>query len=194
MRITPARDAVLTAYAKSLIAYKAKQFSRKPGFSRSDEEDIAQELAAHLLAQAHHFDLNRASPNTFSARVIESKIAMILRDRGRHKRAVGLTARSLEQTPRTAEQHGASLRDTLADADLRRRTGAGDEVADRTETVAAVVKAFVSLPPGLQAVCRLLIDGTPASAARDLGISRRQVRNAMERIRVQFEAAGLGNS
>lgn len=189
-----ARDAVLTAYAQSLIRFKARQLSRKPGFSRSDEEDFAQELTLHLVAQAHQYDPKRASVNTFAARVIESKVRMMVRERRRQKRAAGFAAQSLEQTPRTADQVGASFWDNLADSDQRRRAGADDEVVDRSETVAAVVQAFASLPPELQDVCRLLIDGTSASTARNLGISRRQVRNAIARIREHFEAAGLGNS
>ena len=38
----PARDAVLTAYARMLINKKARQLCRKPGFSRSDQEDPAE--------------------------------------------------------------------------------------------------------------------------------------------------------
>ena len=40
----------------------------------------------------------------------------------------------------------------------------------------------------------LLADGTVAGIARELVISRRQVRNALERIRRRFETAGLANS
>ena len=187
------RDAVLTAYAESLIKFKARQLSRKPGFSLSDEEDVAQELTAHLLTQAGLYDPKRGSANTFADRVIKSAIAMMLRDRRRQKRAAGFTAQSLEQTD-VVQDHGiASLRDVLRPSDLGRRTGAGDEER-RAETVAAVIEAFQSLPPDLQDLCRRLIDGTAASAARELGISRRQFRNAIERVRHHFEASGLEDS
>ena len=189
----PARDAVLTAYAKSLIKFKARQLSQKPGFSRSDQEDVAQDLTAYLLARAHLFDPNRASVNTFANRVIKSAIAMMLRDRRRQKRAAGFAAQSLEQTYVRQDQGIASLRDVLRPSDLGRRTGTGDE-EHRAKTVLAVIEAVRSLPPDLQDLCRRLIDGTAASAARELGISRRQVRNAIERLRRHFEAAGLEDS
>lgn len=193
MGVKPNRDAVLTAYAQSLIKFKARQLSRKAGFSRSDEQDVAQELTMHLLARAHLFDPNRASANTFAERVIRTAVAMLLRDRRRQKRAAGFGAHSLEQTC-IVQDHGlASLREVLQSSDLGRRTGANDE-EHRAETIAAVIEALRSLPPELQDICRGLIDGSAASVARDLGISRRQVTTAIERIRSYFWAAGLGDS
>lgn len=193
MDSAPARDAALSAYAQSLIKFKARQLSRKPGFSRSDEEDVAQELTARLLAQAPLYDPKRASANTFAERVIKSAVAMLLRDRRRLKRAAGFTAQSLEQTY-VAQDHGiASLREMLRPSDLCRRTGAGEVDDRRAEAIALVVDAFRSLPPDLQDICRRLTDGTPAGTARDLRISRRQVQNAIERVRRHFEAADLGD-
>jgi RNA polymerase sigma-70 factor, ECF subfamily len=189
----PARDAVLTAYAQSLIRFKAKQLSRKPGFSRSDEDDVAQELTAHLLARAHLFDPSRASANTFAARVIQSAIAMLLRDRRRLKRAAGFAAQSLERTFVEQDQGMTSLREAIGALDLGRRTGADSEEGRRAEAVTDFVEVFQAMPPDLQDLCQRLIDGSEASVARDLGISSRQVRQALERIRNHFRAAGLGD-
>lgn len=188
-----ARDAVLSGYAKSLIRHKARQLCRNLGFSSTDREDLEQELTMHLLTKAHLFDPGRASSSTFAERVIRTTIAMMLRDRSRQKRAAGFKALSLEGTD-VVQGHGiASLRDLLRPSDLGRRTGMGDEER-RAETVAAVNDALQSLPPDLQDLCSRLINGTTASAARDMGISRRQVRNAIERVRRHFEASGLGDS
>jgi RNA polymerase sigma-70 factor, ECF subfamily len=189
----PAPHAVLTAYARSLIKFKARQLCRKPGFSRSDEDDLEQELTMRLLSKAHLYDPARASTNTFADRVIRSGIAMMLRDRLRQKRATGFTAQSLEAVPSDTNQDTGVLRDLLTIRDLQRRTGISADDLDRAELIAAVVHAVKSLPPDLQGVCRELIDGTISSAACNLGISRRQVRNAVARIRRHFEQAGLGN-
>jgi len=184
-------EAVLTAYARSLIKFKARQLSRKPGFSRSDEEDIAQELTLHLLAQAHHFDPQRGSANTFAARVIMPAVKMILRDRNRLKRAPGFTAQSLEDAHAHLDEAVVSLREVVTEADLRRRLSTAVNDHGRSELIAAVVEVFQSLPPDLQDLCRRLIDIPAASVAREMGISRRQLRKAIERIRLNFEAAGL---
>lgn len=193
MRSLSHRGAVLTEYAQSLIKFKARQLSRRPGFSRSDEEDVAQELTVHLLSKAHQFDPNRASVNTFADRVIRSAIAMLLRDRRRQKRAAGFAATSLEDIPAQSGGDVESLRDMLTEADLRRRIGIAASDQDRADLIAAVVEAMRSLPAADQETCRRLIEGSKASVARDLRVSRRQIRNAIERIRRHFEAAGLGD-
>jgi len=189
-----ARDAVLTAYAQSLIKFKARQLSRKPGFSRSDEEDVAQELTVHLLAQAHQFDAKRASASTFAERVISTKIAMLLRSRRRQKRAAGFTAQSLEQTHARSNEYLESLRNLLTEEDHHRRLGTVISDQARADTLAAVVEAVRSLPMADQDICRRLIEGSAASVARDLGISRRRLRKDIEPIRRHFESRGLKDS
>lgn len=194
MRPAHTGEAVLTAYVQQVIRIKARQLSRKRGFSRSDQDDLEQDLAMHLLQQARHYDPRRASLNTFAARVIESKARMILRDRRRLKRAAGFTARSLEERPQGASEEIALLRDRLTAADLGRRTGAVSDDPGRNETIAAIVEALQTLPSELQKVCRQLMEGNVSSAARDLDTSRRQVHSAIERIRLHFEKCGLGDS
>lgn len=181
----PARDAVFTAYAKSLIKYKARQLSRKTGFSRTDEKDIAQGLVLALLAKAHLYDSSRSSQNTFVDRVVRSAIAMLLRDRRRLKRAAGFTAESLDK-PSSCDADTAPLRDSLPASGP-----SGPETVEQADFVAAMGNVVESLPPDLQGIAaRLKID--PVSAvARDMGISRRQVRNAIEHIRNHFESKGL---
>lgn len=64
-----APDAALTPYAKSLIAFKAKQLCRKPGFGRCDEDDLVQDLTLCLLEKGDRYDPSRgASIDTFAIR------------------------------------------------------------------------------------------------------------------------------
>lgn len=191
MGTRPTGDAVLTTYAKSVIRFKAYQLSRKPGCSRSDEEDFAQELTAYLLGQAHLFDPNRASADTFADRVVNSAVAMILRGRRRQKRAAGFKALSLDSTALRKANKSVALRDVLAPSDLNRRTGM--DSGDTPPTDLDVMEAWQSLPPNLQDVCKLLMEMREAAVAKAMGISRRQVRNCIERIRVHFESQGFGN-
>ncbi|MCO6439011.1 MAG: sigma-70 family RNA polymerase sigma factor [Phycisphaerae bacterium] len=194
MRPAPTGEAVLTAYAQTLVRIKARQLSRKPGFSRSDQDDLEQELAMHLVQQARHYDPRRASPNTFAARVIQSKVRMILRDRKRLKRAAGFTAQSLDAPVDQGRGESDSLCSQLTAADLTRRTGVEPESLERAEIVSDVVETVRTLPPDLRDIWRRLIEGNISSVARDLDISRPQVRDAIERIRLHFEAHGFGDS
>jgi RNA polymerase sigma factor (sigma-70 family) len=190
--ITSNPDAVLTAYAQSLIRFKARQLSRKPGFSRSDEEDLAQEMRHFLLGRAHRFDPARASVNTFAARVINCCVATILRRRRCQKRAPGYRAQSLEATAVELEGRSVPLRDVLAETDLPNRvSGESEGEAERRELAEAVRQLVAALPPHLREICERLADETLSSVARDLGLSRYEMKKLMASIRERFQAAGM---
>jgi len=188
----PAPDAVLTACAESVIKHKARQLARRRDFSRSDEKDLAQDMRLHLLRRVHRFDPARSSYNTFVARVIDTWIATMLRDRRRRKRAAGLDAQSLEGTSVTQDEAPASLRDVLHPEQVVGRTAIGpDEEAARRELIAAVARIVGSIPPPLPDICARLPDQSHAAIREELGLSRRQFDTAMALLRKTFEDAGL---
>lgn len=175
-----ARAAVLTAYARSLISYKARQLCRKPGFSRSDEEDLVQDLTLSLLRKADQYDPSRgASLDTFADRVVISQVKMMLRARRRHKRAAGFQAASLEETdPSPLKRWGVST---------------PEDPTSAIDHLEAVSTAIAHLDPSDQAVARLLGLHSIQRIAKKLRTSRRQITAALERIRLRCEEAGLGN-
>ena len=79
MGVDFANQVVVSEYARTTIRVKAGQLVRQPGFSRSDLEDVEQELIVHLLSKAQQFDPDRGSLNTFIFRVIDSGVAMLVR-------------------------------------------------------------------------------------------------------------------
>lgn len=186
--------AVLGAYARKLIRFKAGQLARKSGFQQSEQEDLEQELTLHLLRQAHHFDPQRASLSTFIDRVVNSRVVSLLRDRHRQKRAPGYTAQSLD-TPPADSVSPSDLAGSLTEADHCRRIGqsATSEERGRERTI-DVSEALTRLSPELRDLCRRLMAGSVASVARDLGVSRRQIQKAVGQIRTHFESMGLGSS
>lgn len=184
----PARDADLPAYAKSLIRYKARQLARQRGFLRREEEDLRSELTVRLLAKLHRYDESRGSPNTFFDRVIETAAGMIARERRRLKRGGGAPPVSLDQAAPTGDEEPVSLASQLTPLDAARRLGLVPAAPIPAATVQA---AIASLSPEDQAVCRALMTGTLSSVARQLGTSRRQIRNAIKRIRKALEEAGF---
>jgi RNA polymerase sigma-70 factor (ECF subfamily) len=185
----PTPGAVLTAYARIVIKSKARQLSRRSGFSRSDEEDLVQELTLRLLEKEHLYDPARgATLDTFADRVITSSVKMILRDRRRLKRAAGFTAVSLESTTVIIDGRPVYLTEAVGDVDLTRVTLAKRHGPDPAADLAELLDG---LPPELVDVAYRLQDGTVASVARDMGTSRRQVYAAMARIRQHFQDTGL---
>lgn len=185
---------VCTEYARTLIRVKARQIVRRPGFCHSDVGDIEQDLILHLLSQAQQFDPARGSINTFVARVVDSAVAMLVRERRRSKRAPasGIVVQSLEVMIDQPDGPPALLGATLSQADAERRTG-GDsmsniEMFELAEDVAHLIDA---LPPELQAVCRARMDRNRSETERDLDLSRRNYDAAIELIRQHFAQGGF---
>ena len=197
MGAQPPPDAavLLTAYARSLIRHKSRELCRRPGFSRSDEPDLAQDLTLALLRKAHLYDPGRgASVDTFAGRVIDSEVKMILRARRRKKRAAGYLARSLDADPTDAAGAPGPLADALSDVDRSRRGRlATADPAAAAETAEALRHALAGLPPFEAEVARHLCEcRSAASVARVMQVSRRRVRAAVEQIRRRCADAGLG--
>jgi len=192
MGVHPVHAALTTDYVRQLLQVKARQLTGHRGFNSSEQLDLQQDLAVHVLKAAHHFDPSRGCVKTFIARVVDSAVAMLLRDRRRLKRAAGFRSRSLEEALFHSERGTGSLADLLDEADGCRRTG-GDPTPGQqhAELASDTQRVLSALPPHLQEIAARLVNATEAAIARDLGISRRQVRNAVETIRAHFRKAGL---
>lgn len=191
----PQGSHVCTEYARTLIRVKARQLVRRPGFNRSETGDVENDLFLHLLNQAKQFDPGRGSINTFIARVIDSAVAMLVRERRREKRTpeTGVVVQSLEVMIDQADGPPAPLGSTLSQADAERRVG-GDSVSgihlfELADDVAHLIDA---LPPELQAVCRARMNRNRSETESDLGLSRRNYDAALELIREHFAQGGFG--
>lgn len=189
------RPNVLTDYSEKLIQFKARQLARRSDFRSSDDEDLSQEMRRHLLRRAHLFDAKRGSLNTFVARVIDSWIASLLRERRRQKRAAARDAVSLEGSRVVTGGVNTTLREALS---AERVPGRSDESPEdefaRQEVIAAVARVVSALPPLLRDICTRLPDQSDAAIKRELGLSRRQFDSAMARIRQTFADTRLGSS
>jgi DNA-directed RNA polymerase specialized sigma24 family protein len=193
MGVHPVHAALTTPYVQTLIRCKARRIVQRLGLSRSDESDVAQDLRACVLKQAHQFDPALAGVNTFIARVVDSGAAMIVRDRRRLKRAAGLRLQSLEGSTLQHEGEEKTLADVLVDDDLQRRHGTwGTPDEERHDVSADTARVLAHLKPPLRAIARRLMkDDNEVSIARDLGISRRQVRKAIADLGRHFKRASL---
>jgi RNA polymerase sigma-70 factor (ECF subfamily) len=188
--------ALASGFVQKMVKIKACQLRRRPEFARTDLKDIQQELVTRILDRAHLFDPARGAPTTFIAAVIGSAVPMMCRDRRRLKRAGEVQTTSLDSSVMQKdgqEEVEMSLADQLSEPDrLRHRCGDHCPDQQRRDTAAAVAAATDRMPPQVRDVCRRLMDGgSESSVARDLGLSRRQVRNAMELAREELRRAGL---
>lgn len=185
------KEFVLTDYARNLIRIKARQLSRQRHFRHAEEEDLRQELWMAVVNQAEKFDPSRASVDTFIDRVVNSAVVMLVRDRQREKRAEGFLAISIDSTHVSSETK-EPLAAQISNEDLHRRTQVFPakpiEVSERKE---AVDMALEGMPAELRDTCGLLMKGSIASASREEGISRRQIRKALATARRFLERSGL---
>lgn len=117
---------------------------------------------------------------------------MLLRSRNRRKRGNGVWPLSLENDYTSTGEGLKPLSDTVSSEDVARRLGReSEDPLSRLEQQEAIEHALAQMPEHLRDICRRLMTGTVASVARELGISRHQVRKALEEARAYFEQAGL---
>jgi len=193
MGVHPVREALTSGPIKSLLKRKARQVISRPGLTPSDQPDVQQELAMHVLRVAHHFNPARGGVTTFIAKVTDSAAGMIRRRRRRQKRGAGVSVISLERTHvRHRDRKDTPLSQVVGEPDLRRRCGgrATDEQR-KAELAVDLANAMEGLTPLQREIALRLASVSEAVAARELGISRRQVRNAVLAIRRHFHRAGL---
>jgi RNA polymerase sigma factor (sigma-70 family) len=192
MGVHPVHAALSTLYVQKLITLKACQIVRQSGFCRTDLEDVQQELTARVLRAAPLFDPGRGSVHTFVDRVVGAATATILRDRRRLKRAADRQILSLERhTAGHSNYTPIPLRDVISGADQDRRRGtnvSGEEPRELTQNVARLLAA---LPPDVRHIATRVAETSEAAVARELRISRRQVRKALAAAREHLEAAGF---
>ncbi len=185
------KEFVLTDYAQNLIRIKARKLSRQRHFRHAEEEDLRQELWMAVVNQADKFDSSRASLDTFIDRVVNSAVVMLVRERQREKRAEGFQAVSLDST-HLSNQSNQSLASQISNEDSHRRTQVvpADPI-EATERKEAVDVALEGMPTELRDTCGRLMQGSIASASREEGISRRQIRKSLAAARRFLERSGL---
>ncbi len=183
---------VFNDYARTLIRVKACQLARRAEFRSSDRHDIEQDLWVYLLSQAERFDPSRASINTFIARIIDTGVAMLVRQQQRRSRLPDAEAQSLDMPVDGRTRTAKTVADTLSVADVDRRTGrVSKTVFEAIEDNDAWQQAWRMLSPDQRAICGHVANGNPTRAARALGLSRRQLSGSLDAIRARLEEAGF---
>ncbi len=188
----PNFDWVLDDKVSKLIRRKARQLSRSPGFSRSDEPDIEQELRAHLLAKASKFNAARSKVTTFAKRLIENKAASMARRVDAGMRSYRRNSISLNETVATAEGGISELSDLFDSSAGRRHTGQRTRSAAELANLRLdVADANSDLPPTLKTLAALLSHLPEYPAGQVLGMSRKQTARHVSALRELYEARGL---
>ena len=182
------------AYAKKVIECKARQLVGQAGLRESDVEDLQQEMWADLLRRLTWFESDRAKAKTFIARVVSHRVSAILRHRSGMGRDYQRNAGSLSEETEDADGRMVERAQLITEDAHDLRTGVETRPAlEQMELVSDVGTVLASLPAPLREFCELLKTESMSSAARKLGISRREARARLDAIRNRFEEANLGD-
>jgi DNA-directed RNA polymerase specialized sigma24 family protein len=186
-------DVVSHPFTSELIRRKASQLCRRSDFSRSDEEDLRQDMLTYLWTKARLFDAARGNIEAFVTTAIGSWVGMELRRRRAGKRRDGYRAISLEGTLVECDGELDSLADMVGDEDGRRRSGL--EVKTLLDEI-DIREAFNAVSAALSArersLLRDVIDHGVAGAARLRRVSRRQIDRALAAIRERITGGRAG--
>lgn len=154
----------------ALIRRKAARLARATGGPAADRDDLAQDLAAALLARRPKYDPARGDPGAFAHAVVGTAAADLLR--------------GMRAGKRSPPAPSASAAEALPDPQAADRAGATDLALD-------LAAAIARLPADLRAVVDRLRTLTVAELAAERGVSRGWVYTRVRAARARFERDGL---
>jgi len=172
-------------YAVRLIRQKAGELAGKYGWSRSDREDIEQELLLDLK-----FDPARAQLSTFIRRLVEHKVASMIEAQRATRRDYRKSRGSLNAVLLDGEGGGVEFGATLT-GDEARKGAPRLSPEERRDLRIDQRRAVDELPPHLRDLARRLVRSSPSEIARDTGTPRTTIQKQVLIIRRHFERAGL---
>jgi RNA polymerase sigma-70 factor (ECF subfamily) len=165
-----AQENPIDAPIAALVRWKARSLVGRAGLTRSDREDVEQELKLRLLGPLKRFDRAKGGRMTFARTLVDRFAANIIRDRTRAKRGDAVAHEALpEEGPASADSPDPGL----------------------ALDVAAAVEA---LPKHLRKVARVLMAESVAGAARKLRVARATIYARLREIRERAEFQKLGKN
>lgn len=160
-------------FASKVIASEVRALRVRGVIRRSDEEDIAATLMLGLLGAWAGFDPERGTAEAFVNQVVSTRLISVLRKRNAQKRR-GRT-----------EPIGA------AEERIVDRGWDGARCHRQSDLGTDLRAAMQKLTPRQREICDLLLRESVTPAARELGIPRSTLRDAVTKIRAVFRDAGL---
>jgi len=171
------KQITLDEYATTLIRLKARQLIGKYGFTRSDREDLEQELTLDLLIRLGRFDPSKGQPATFVRMVVDRRVASLIRER-----------KSLSRDYRRARHSLDELSDEIGDGNL---TEPAIDNRHHCDLAIDMVEALDTLSDDQCSIAESLRDDPLTEVAREHHCSREAMRRHAEQIRRHLARRGL---
>ncbi len=177
---------VLGNFEFGIIKRKAKQLVGSAGFKSQDIEDLEQDLMLRLIQGLQSFDPEIAHQKSFVTAIVERAVATILRDAQAGKRDCG-DQQSLEVLVEMTGESPTRLSNTIGDREHNRRRGRHPRTAEELQSLSSDLAAVIgSLPTDQQDLAEKLKSESIAGSARELGIPRTTLNDAVRRLQTRF--------
>lgn len=177
--------------AMKLIKERVKQMIGRNGFTPSDREDLEQEFALYLWQCLRRLKEPLQDRQGFFRKIIADHAVTLIRRREAEKRD-HFRVSSLSEQVIDCDGQPVEMAQTVPDDHVRSRLGvAPSSSLDDMELAHDVAAVLAKLPPDLRDLCERLKRHSITEVARQLGVPRTTLHDAIRRLRQHFEDAGL---
>lgn len=161
------------AFATLVIRTETGKLLNRGLIRRTEREDLAGELMAQLLEIWGRFDPDRGTREAFINQVVSTRLVSLLRERNSQKRRA--TTEPIDASDDRFVDHSSAGEGSRCQIDLR----------------VDLRVALGRLTPRQREICDQLMREAITPAARQMGVPRSTLRDAVARIREVFRDAGL---
>lgn len=182
----------LDDYSIGLIRYKTRRLIGQAGYTKSDQEDIEQDLSLHLRRQLPKYNPRKGTRKTFVNTVLDNKIRTMVSGRLTSQFDFRQHDHSLDEMIETSVGDMVPRGEAIDAEEYLMAVGRLNRRAlDLVELRIDVRHAVSLLPEDLQNMCARLQQQTIVEIARDDGVSRHKVDEYRRRIAFLFLEQGL---
>ncbi|HAI10690.1 MAG TPA: hypothetical protein DCM28_03240 [Phycisphaerales bacterium] len=172
---------IIDEYALDRIRFRIRQLDSQFELSDEDREDLHNDMVRELLNAFRRFNPLLAQRQTFISRVLDRFVLYAMRQycmkqERDFENPVGFEQIHVGYEPRINNPSQGEL----------------DE-RDRSDLRMDVIQIVSELPEDLQRVCRVLMEQSGRSAARELGMSKSTLYRAIAQIREHFVERGYAD-
>ena len=191
--MSTANSSPLPQYIRTLIQVTVKKMIGLHGFSKSDQEELEQQIAFEVIRRRSKFDPVKAQENTFLARLVKHAVADIIAVRKAGKRDYRREEGSLDQWMKDGADKWVWRGDTVTEESAGRRIGGPGALPEELRDLAIDMAAVATtLPDRLRTIYEhFKVCGSAQGVAQATGLHRSSVYDALAQIRQRFEEAGL---
>ena len=182
-------------YASWKIERATRGIVGKMGITRDDMPDLRQDIWNDLIERRAKFCPELGNIRAFINRIVNNKVASILKERSAAKRGAGIPNLSLDWESEDQEEDGdaVDLRERYSVDDYLRLTrGPGRSEEERLHLSLDLRRIIARLQPHEQVICLLLIDQDVSGTSSVIGIPRSTLRDLIKKLRVIATREGLG--